>query len=114
MIRRLLQGLEQHVPTLADALDLIDDEDLDRKVRRRGVDPRQEFAHVVDAVVRGRVHFADVERAALTDGDARRTFVAGFTVAQVRAVQSLGQDSGHRGLTGAARTHEQVGVGASA
>jgi hypothetical protein len=114
VVGRFLECLEQDVPALADPLNLVDDEDLDRQVRGAGVDPRQELAHVVDAVVRGGVHLADVEGPALADGHAGRAFVAWLAVAQVRAVERLGQDAGHRRLAGAARTDEEVGVGGSA
>ena len=49
--RRLLERLQQDVPALLDALDLVDDEDLLLEVGGRGVDARQQLAHVVDAVV---------------------------------------------------------------
>ena len=114
VVGRLLERLEQDVPTLLDPLDLIDDEDLDGQVRGARVDPRQELAHVVDPVVRGRVHLAHIESAAFADGDAGRALVARFAVAQVRAVEGLGQDPRHRGLAGSAGPDEEIGVGAPA
>ena len=65
--RRLLERLEEDVPALLDALDLVDDEDLLAQVGGRGVDARQQLAHVVDAVVRCGVELDDVQRAAVAD-----------------------------------------------
>ena len=90
MVGRFLQGLEQHVPTFADALDLVDDEDLAPQVGGCGVDAGQQLAHVVDAVVRCRVHLAHIEGATLADGDTGRADVAGLAVTQVCAVERLG------------------------
>ena len=107
---RLLEGLEQDVPALLDALDLVDDEDLATQVGGGRVDARHELAHVVDLVVRGGVELDDVERTAVADGDAAGAGVTGLAIAQVGAVDGLGQDAGHRGLAGAARPDEQEGM----
>ena len=103
----LLERLEQDVPALLDALDLVDDEHLAPQVGRRGVHPGHQLAHVVDAVVGCRVELDDVERAALADGDAVGARVARLAVAEVGAVDRLGEDPRGRGLAGAAGTHEQ-------
>ena len=83
-VGRLLERLEEDVPALLDALDLVDDEDLLAQVRGGRVDARQQLAHVVDAVVGRGVQLDDVERAALPDGDARRARVARLAVPEVR------------------------------
>ena len=107
---RLLERLEQDVPALLDALDLIDDEDLASQVSGTGVDARHQLAHVVDLVVGGCVELDHVERAALADGHAAGTGVTGFAVAQVGAVDGLGHDARHRGLARASRTDEEEAV----
>ena len=113
-VRGLLQRLEQDVPALLDALDLVDDEHLAAQVRGGGVDPRQQLAHVVHAVVGGGVELHHVERAALPDGDAGRAPVARLAVVQVGAVDGLGQDARHRRLAGAAGPDEQEAVAQAA
>ena len=114
VVGRLLERLEQHVPALGDPLDLVDDEDLPAQVRGSREDTRQELAHVADGVVGCRVELGHVQRAAVADGDARGARVARLAVAQVRAVERLGQDPGERSLARSARTHEQVRMRASA
>ena len=106
VVGRLFQRLEEDIPALLDALDLVDDEDLVLQIRRRGEDPWQQLAHVVDAVVRGGVHLADVQGPSFADSHARGASVTWLAVTQVGAVERLGQDSGERGLAGAARPHE--------
>ena len=76
-VGRLLERLEEDVPALLDALDLVDDEDLAAQVGRGRVDARQQLAHVVDLVVGRGVELDDVERTALADG--RRTMGSGRT-----------------------------------
>ncbi len=105
--RWFLEGLEEDVPALLDALDLVDDEDLVAQVGGARVDARQELAHVVDLVVRRGVELDDVEGTALADGDAAGAGVAGLAVAQVGAVDGLGHDARHRGLARAARSDEE-------
>ncbi len=109
--RRLLEGLEEEVPALLDPLDLVDDEDLASQVGWRRVDPREELADVVDPVVRCRIELDDVERATLPDGRAGLACVARFAVAEVRAVEGLGDDPSHRCLAGPPRADEEHGVG---
>ncbi len=108
--RRLLERLEEDVPSLRDPLDLVDDEYLRREVRRRRVDARQELADVVDPVVGRGVELDDVQGAALADRVAGGTGVARLAVGHVRAVDRLGEDPRERRLAGPARSHEQVGV----
>ena len=111
VVGRLFERLEEDVPALADALDLVDDEYLATQIRGRREDARQQFAHVADGVVRGGIELLNVERPAVADGLARRAGIARLAVAEIRAVEGLGQDAGHRGLARAARSNEEVRVG---
>ena len=112
VVGRLLERLEEDVPALLDPLDLVDDEDLAPEVgrgrrRRRG----EQLAHVVDLVVRRRVQLDDVERAALADRDAGGAARRTARRPEVRAVERLGDDPGHRRLARPARADEQQRVG---
>ena len=69
-----------------------------------------DLLHVVDTAVGGGIEFDHVEGPSLTDGDARVALAARFAVAEVGAVERLGEDAGGGGLAGAAWTAEQVGV----
>ncbi len=111
VVGRILQRPEEDVPAFLDALDLVDDEDLAAQVRGRGVDARQQLAHVVDLVVGGRVELDHVERPALADRRAGLAAVARLAIDRVGAVDRLGQDAGHGRLAGAARSDEQEAVG---
>ncbi len=70
-----------------------------------------QVAHGVDPVVGGGVELVDVERGPPGDLHAGRALAAGLAVLGIGAVEGLGQDPGGRGLAGAARPAEQVGVG---
>ena len=106
VVGRLLERLEEDVPALLDALDLVDDEDLAPQVRRGGVDARQQVAHVVDLVVRRGVHLDDVERACprgwrrrpRSDRTARRRWrsVQLRALATIRAMESCRSRAGRR------------------
>ena len=109
-VGRLLEGLEQDVPALLDALDLIDDEHLATQVGGRGVHPGNELAHVVDAVVGRGIELDDIHRTALADGDAGGARVARLAIAQVGAVDRLGQDARRGRLARATGAHEQQPV----
>ncbi len=110
VVRRLLERLEEDVPALLDALYLVDDEDLAAQVRRRRIDAGDELAHVVDLVVRRRVHLDHVERTTLPDRLARGTGVTRLAIDDVGAVDRLGQDARHRRLAGPARADEEEAV----
>ena len=105
---RLLERLEERVPgVLRDLVRLVEDVDLAAEVGRGVVDPLAELADVADAAVGRRVDLDQVEGPALADRDARRARVARVAVAQVRAVEGLGEDPGERRLAGPARPDEE-------
>ena len=75
------------------------------------VDLLDEVAIGVDTVVRRRVELDEVGEGARGDRDAVLALAAGLAVvAEVQAVERLGQEAGRGGLAGAARAGEQVGV----
>ncbi len=110
-VGRFLERLQERVPgVLGDLVRLVEDVDLAPQVARR---IRQALAQVtdrVDAAIAGGVDLDQVEGRPLTDRDARRAGVAGVAVAQVGAVDGLGEDPGERRLARPARTDEQDGV----
>src|SRR5439155_8903193 len=90
----------------------VEDIDLEAALDRLQDHALADLADVVDAPLRGGVHLDDVERCAVRDCNAG---VAGLV--RVRrgaggdgAVQRLRQDSRHRGLPGASRTREEIGL----
>ena len=97
-----LGGLRQHV-------DFVDDVDLPT-TRSPRPGPRDDFANVVDRVIRGGVEFHHVERSASRNGQAARADVASVTRYRVFAVQRFGQNARRGGFTGTTRTGEEVGV----
>ena len=111
MARRLFQRLEQRIGGgVGEHVDLVDDVDLPTTRRSQG-GVRHQVAHGVDAVVGCGVQLVDVERRALGDLGARRTGAAGLALHGRRTVEGLGQDPRRRGLSGATRAAEEVGVG---
>ena len=70
-----------------------------------------EVAHGVDAVVGGGVELHEIEERAGRDRQAVLALAARFAVgAEVEAVQRASEDARRRGLSGAARTREEVRV----
>ena len=65
-------------------------------------------AHRVHAVIRRSVNFQHVHAAAVINGAARRTAVAGVAVLRVEAVDCLRQNFCAGGLAGAARAGKQI------
>ena len=109
----LLDELEQRVEALVrDHVGLVDDEDLVAVAHRRKGGALAQVAGVVDAAVRGRVDFDDVERAGAAGGQltARFALSAGGVCGALRAVQAARQDARRRGLAASARPREQVRV----
>ena len=111
MGRRLLQGLEQRVLGAGgEHVDLVEQVHLG-PARRCQIDPLEQAPHVVDLVVGGGIELLEVERAAVLDRLAGLADTAGLAVvAEVGAVQRLGQDPGRGGLAAAPRAVQQVGV----
>ena len=108
---RLLQRLQQGVRRRRrEHVDLVDDVDL---LAARGPEggPGHQVPHGLHPVVGGGVELVDVERGALGDLHAGGAHPARLAVAQVGAVEGLGQDPGRRGLAGPPGPAEQVGVG---
>ncbi len=107
-VGRLLDRLQERVPGIArDLVGLVEDVDLAAEMPGRIRQPIAQVADLVDAAVGRRVDLEDVERRALADRHAGITRVAGIAVAEVGAVDGLGQDPRERRLAGAARADEQ-------
>ena len=69
-----------------------------------------EVAHRVDTVVAGRIELVHVVAGAAFDGEARVALAARLAIDRTLAVEHLGEDARRRGLAGAARAGEQVGL----
>ena len=109
--RRLLERLQERVPgRRREHVGLVEDVDLAAPADRRVGDALAQLADVVDRVVRGGVHLDHVQRARPRDRHARVALAARLDRRPALAVQAGGEDLGHRGLAGAARADEQVGV----
>ena len=110
--RGLLQGLQQGVEGLGrEHVDLVDDVDLEARVRGRVRDVVTDRADLVDATVRRPVDLHDVD--VLTPGDrlAHVARTARLSVSDIGAVQRLRQDASHRGLAHAPAPGEEERVG---
>jgi len=109
---RLLEGLEQRVERRrAQHVDLVDDVDLEAALDRGEADIVAQVAHLLDPVVRGAVDLQHVERAALGDLAADLGLGVEVDLRPVGRVERLGDDAGGRGLAGAARADQEVGLG---
>ncbi len=109
--RRLLERLQERVPGRGrEHVRLVEDVDLAAPADRRVGDALAQLADVVDGVVGRGVHLDHVERGGARDRDARVALAARLDRRPALAVQARGEDLRHRGLAGAARAHEQVGV----
>ncbi len=93
-------------------MSLVDDEDLVAVTRWGEGSAFAELAGVVNATVRGRVDFDDVEGTGPTCGEvaARRAFAARMRGRALLAVQATSEDAGRRCFTAAAGSGEQVRV----
>ena len=107
---RVFECLQQRVRgALRQHVDLVEDVHLapaGRAERR----PFVQLADAVDAVVRSRVELEHVEGRAVLDRPTHLAGAARLAVGHVRAVEGLGEDARRRGLAGASRAAEQVGV----
>ena len=107
--RRLLQRLQQRVEGLrGEHVDFVDDEDFVAVAGRKVADGLAQLPDFVDAAVRGRVDFENIDGITGGDLDTRRAFAAGrdrrpalFLISG--AVQGLGQNPRRGGLPHAAR-----------
>ncbi len=92
-------------------VDLVDDVDLVAAAGGREAHAADDLvAHRVHARVRGGVDLADVRVAALGDLEAVVAGAVGLAGGALLAVERLGEQPRRRGLAGAARPGEQVGV----
>ena len=109
--RRFLEGLQQRVESRdREHVDFVDDVDFELRRGRREFHRVPQFADLLDAIVAGAVDLQDIQRTPL--GDLSHP---GIVVREIRArapgtVEALGEDAGERGLPGAARPAEKVGV----
>ena len=110
--RRLLQNLQQRVEGRGrEHVHLVHDVHalFDRRGREDGFFPQG--AHVVHAVIRGRVQLHHVHDRPLADAAAGGAGAAGVPVHGVLAVDGLGEDARAGGLAGAAGADEDIGMG---
>ena len=111
MLRRLLQGLEEGVGSLAgEHVSFVDDVDLAPVLGGLEVDLLAYLPDFFHAAVAGGVQFDDVEVAALVDGDADGACVAGVAALRVEAVDGLGEHAGGGGLAAASGAAEEIAV----
>ena len=109
--RRLLDQLQERVPGgVGELVRLVEDVDLVAPFDRLEDDAVADLADVVDAALRGGVHLDDVEGGAGGDRAARVARAVRRRRRPLRAVEALGEDARHRGLAGAARAGEEVGL----
>ena len=109
--RRLLDQLQERVPGgVRELVRLVEDVDLVAPLHRLEDDAVADLADVVDAALRGGVHLDHVERGAGGDRAARVARAVRRGRRPLRAVEALGEDARHRGLAGAARAGEEVGL----
>ena len=109
---RFLERLEQRVEArIREHVDLVHDVELVPAAGRRVLHVvDDQFADLVHLGVRGGVEFQHVQAAPLGDLLALRAHAARLGRRPVLAIERLGQDARGRGLAGAARPDEEVGV----
>ena len=111
MRRRLLDQLQERVPGgVGELVRLVEDVDLVAPLGRLQDHALADLADVVDPPLRRRIHLDHVERRAVRDRDARVADPVRFRRRTLHAVERLGEDARHRGLAGAARAGEEVGL----
>ena len=89
---------------------LVEDVDLVAALDGLEHDAVADLADVVDPALRGGVHLDHVERAAVRDRDAGVAGLVRRGRRAVLAVQRLREDARQRGLAGAARAGEEIGL----
>ena len=120
MRRRLFKRLQQGVEgLLRQHVHFVDDVDLVAGRDGAVAHAFDQFAHVVDAGARGRVHLDDIDVAVLGDGlavvaDAARIDRRAALAVGADAVECPGDDAGGRGLADAAHARKHEGVGDAA
>ena len=92
-------------------MDLVDDEYRVAAHLRDDAHLLDQRADVLHRVVRRGVQLVDVQRAALVERAARFALVARFGAVGAQAVDGLCEDAGAGGLSHAAGTAEEVGMG---
>ena len=110
--RWLLEGLEQGIEGRGrEHVALVDHIDLPARLHRGKAGAFNQFADVVDAGVRSRVDFDDIEGIAGGDGGAEFAAAARFRRGTFAsdAVERARQDPGAGGFAGAPRPAEQIG-----
>ena len=113
MLRRLLHDFQQRVEALRrDHVGLVEDEDLVAVARGGESGAFAQFAGIVDAVVRGRVDFHDVDRSGASGGQiaAAFAFAARMRGGALLTVDAACENACGRGFAAASRSGEQIGV----
>lgn len=91
-------------------MNFVDDVDLPSSRSSKGCST-DEISHCVDAIVRGGIHFVDVEAGTLLDANARIAGAVGFAiVGRIFAIERFGQNAGHRSLSRSSGAAEKVGM----
>ena len=113
VVRRLFQRLQKGVECgRREHVNLIDDEDLVTTRLRRYLHLVNQFADIIDRVVRRRIQLIDVVGTLFVERAAALALVAGLALGrEVLAVDGLGKDTRAGRLTHAARTAEEIGMG---
>ena len=109
--RRLLDQLQERIPRgVGELVRLVEDVDLEAALDRLEDDVLADLADVVDPALARCVHLDHVERRPARDRDARVAGLVGRRRRALLAVERLGEDACERGLPGAARAREEVGL----
>ena len=109
--RRLFQRLEQGIGCFfGKHVDFVDNVDFIAGLVGSVVDFLPEVSNFINAAVAGGVNLDNVQGGPLGYGLAQGAGIAGFTLAVIKAVHRLGQDTSGTGLTGAPGTAEKVGM----
>ena len=109
--RWLLDQLQQRVPGgVRELVRLVEDVDLVAAFGGLEHDSLPDLANVVDAALRSGIHLDHVERGAAGDRDAGVADLVRRRRGALHAVQPFGEDPRERGLAGAARPCEEIGL----
>ena len=109
--RGLLDQLEERVPGgVGELVRLVKDVDLVSPFRGLEHDALPDLANVVDPALRGCVHLDHVQRRAVGDRDAGVADLVRRGRRALNAVEAFGENPSERGLPGAARACEEIGL----